>query len=244
MLVPVVFLLLVLLLLVATPVVQWAALGLQRHIMRRTWRSLDKELLVEPPVAYKTAQVVVTPDGGHATLVGITTGVAYPAVAAAVCPRRRCDPPGLDCSCGFYAFKRRSEAVALLHETLAFNGLRHKVLLTVMLEGEVLQYERGYRAQRQTVLGVEFSALCHRCEQQGTRRTAELLATAASSPRPFTTFGGHGPSGWPATALPLRPVCSDHVPASSLTMNLAVVAGLLGTDVHWLAAPESAAAGW
>jgi hypothetical protein len=239
---PLEFVVLVLVLL-AAPVLQRAALGAQRQVARRAWRSLDEELLVEAPVAYKAAQVVVSPAGDQATLVGITAGVAYAVSAGAVCPRRRCDPPGFDCRCGFYAFKRRRDAVTLVHETLAYNGLRHKALLTVTLQGNVLEYEQGYRAQRQTVLGVAFSSYCHRCEQQGARRRADRLAAAPTyRGATLALVEDRGRSDPFPGALPLRPVCGEHVPpaAGSLTLKPAELAGLLGAEVQWLDERESA----
>jgi hypothetical protein len=104
---------------------------------------------------------------------------------------------------------------------------------------------RGSGAQRQAVLGVECSRLCHRCEQKGVRRCADRLAAAPSYRLPTLPGLDAALRDDPLPgAMPLRPVCSQHLPVSpgSLTMTLGQVAGLLGAEVQWLSAPESAAA--
>jgi hypothetical protein len=212
------------------------ALAGDRHVTAKRWRGLPQVDEDDARRGYKTAQVLVAEDGSAATLSGITLGGSYRAEDRARCARRGCAAPGLDCECGFYAFKRRADALDLLRETLLANGLRHKALLTVELEGTVLQYEKGYRAERQRVLGVQLERICAVCRVHGHGSTATVLAASRQFRLP--TYGrlpGVGAAG-PATAgwWPVRPVCAEHVPDRSVVLGPSDLAGLLGTEVTWL----------
>ncbi len=228
---PVVVLFVVLLLMPAV-LSQVAAVG-HRRVRTRQWLALPEAEDDQPRRGYKTAQVLIAPDRSAARLKGITVGGSYEADDEASCVRG-CTPPALGCTCGFYALKRRDEALDLLRETLAANGLRHKALLTVDLDGEVLEYERGYRGEHQRVMGVEFERVCARCADLGRPRLATTLAAARSFRlSPFARTLGAPPS--PATRmLPVRPVCDDHVPDGAVVLTLGDLAGLLSTEVSWL----------
>jgi hypothetical protein len=206
----------------------------ERRVTERRWLALPEERGDEARRGYKTAQVLVAADGTSATLAGITVGGRYKAEDRAHCANRGCEPPGLDCACGFYAFTSRAEAVELLRETLACNGLRDKALLTVELDGTVLQYERGYRGERQRVLGVQFERQCAGCRREGVGRPATHLA-ADSAFRLPTIARYVSPSVAASRGLlPVRPVCDEHLPMGAVVLGLPEVAGLLGTEVTWL----------
>ena len=204
-----------------------------RRVRTRQWLALPEKHDDQARRGYKAAQVLITPDLTSARLKGITVGGSYTADDAASCVRG-CSPPALGCTCGFYALRRRDEALDLMRETLAANGLRHKALLTVELDGEVLQYERGYRGEHQRVMGVEFERVCARCSDLGRPRLASQLAAARSYRlSPFARTLAAPPS--PATRmLPVRPVCDDHVPEGAIVLTLGELAGLLATEVSWL----------
>jgi hypothetical protein len=210
------------------------ALAGERRLRARRWLALPEEHEEEARRGYKAAQVLVTEDGTAATLSGITLGGSYLAEDVARCGRPGCAPPSLSCACGFYAFKSRAEAVALVRETLACNGLRHKALLTVELDGTVLEYERGYRGERQRVMGVAFERSCTACEQEGNVGRATTLA--ASRQYHLSPFARSLPTSRPpaASMVPVRPVCDRHVPPGGQALSLPELAGLLGTEVSWL----------
>lgn len=214
-------------------VLHHAAMAGDRRMRHRRWLSLEEEEGDEALRGWKTAQILVTPDGSRAELWGVTVGSSYTAEDRARCVRRDCDPPALDCDCGFYAFKRRAEAVDLLRQTLGCNGLRDKALLAVDLDGTVLQYERGYRAERQRVLGVQFERSCAGCRERGVGRRATCLAASPEFRVP--PFGRLLGMATPSSGmLPVRPVCDEHVPDRGHAFGLAELAGLLRTDVGWL----------
>ena len=216
--------------------------GAQRSATRWQWMSMEEELSLEPEVAYKTAQVLVAVDLGGALFSGVTEGRAYAPDAEAACKRRDCTPPGVDCVCGFYAFRDRREAAAMLGRTLSYYGVRPTALLTVELEGEVLEYERGYRAAHQRVVEVAFVRGCDLCERFGEHREAVTLAASVTFvPRRMSGLGRPTvriPDGY----LPVRPVCELHVPQDrgAWTLDPGELATLLGAHVRWLTPPGHA----
>jgi hypothetical protein len=210
------------------------ALAGHRRVTARRWLALAEESHEDARRGYKTAQLVLTPDGTAASMSGITLGGSYKAEDRARCAIRGCRAPGLDCECGFYAFKDRAEAVELLRATVACNGLRDKALLTVDLEGSVLEYERGYRGERQRVLGVQLERNCARCRDEGVGRRATCLAAARQfRVAPFVRYLTPV-AGATSGMLPVRPVCDHHVPERAVVLGLPELAGLLGTEVTWL----------
>lgn len=210
------------------------ALAGHRRVTARRWMSLAEESDGDARRGYKTAQIVLSPDGSTATLSGVTLGGSYKAEDRARCTTRGCEAPGLDCECGFYAFKHRAEAVDLLRATIACNGLRDKALLTVDLDGSVLEYERGYRSERQRVLGVQLERDCSRCREHGVGRRATCLAAAREfRVTPFVRYLAPI-AGSTGGMLPLRAVCTHHVPERAVVLGLPELAGLLGTEVTWL----------
>jgi hypothetical protein len=210
-----------------------AAAG-ERRVIERRWLALPEERDTDARRGYKTAQVLVAADGSSATLAGITVGGRYKPEDRARCSTRGCEPPGMDCSCGFYAFTSRAEAVDLLRETLACNGLRDKALLTVELDGTVLEYERGYRAERQRVLGVQFERTCSSCRREGVGRPATHLAADYDFRLPALARYVSPAAAASRGMLPVRPVCEEHMRAEALALRLPELTGLLGTDVGWL----------
>lgn len=244
------------LLLVVPVLMSHLVAGMSRSATRMQWLAMDEELSLEPEVAYKTAQVLVSEDGRSALLSGVTEGRAYAADTEALCKRPGCTPPGLDCVCGFYAFRFRHEAEQMLGRTIAYYGVRPTALLTVELEGEVLEYERGYRAQHQHVVTVAFTLECDICERFRRRReTADVavidirmpghaVALAASStfvPRRFSGLGNPTVS-LPDGYLPVRPVCERHLPTDphAQILDPGELGALLDTRVEWLTPPGQA----
>lgn len=230
------------LLLLAPLAVRGAIVVVARRARRRVWEAMDAELSVDPQVAYKAARVVVRADGRRAALAGVIRDCLYDVDSAAVCRPRGCRPPGLDCDCGFYALKRRANAVALATGGPAGHWAGLRALLTVELSGEVLEYERGYRAAFQQVHRVEVPRVCLRCELAGAgARPVMLTASASWCREAFTRPDWRTPgTTLPAGYWPVRAVCREHRPvaASTITLTPADLAGLLGTEVQWLAARD------
>lgn len=78
--------------------------------------------------------------------------------AQAHCHRRGHAAPALECSCGFHAV---GDAEALGDVT---HVLADTVLLDVELSGAIVEHERGFRAERQRIVGVRFPATCSWCD--------------------------------------------------------------------------------
>lgn len=216
----------------------------QRHMRRNGWRGHEPTDSLEASRGYKIAQLIVGPND-DAWLAGVTS-LRYGVDGLARCRRRACVPPGLDCRCGFYAFRERARAVDLFGVLTVRHPARSYVLLSVDLDGQVLEYERGFRAQRQRVLRIEVPSVCTRCLRDG-RRT------------PATTFLAHAHFrgeqllyertlsarvALPLGSAPVRPVCAGHVPDDAgRRYNLARLRGLTGTEVTLLPDAELPAVG-
>ncbi|HEX6257110.1 MAG TPA: hypothetical protein VFZ70_14985 [Euzebyales bacterium] len=222
--------------------------AVQRRARRGAWSGHDPTAGLDAFRGHKIAQLIVGP-GDDAWLAGVTS-LRYGVDELANCRRRGCAPPGLDCRCGFYAFADRDRAVELLGQLGARHPARSYVLLTVDLDGDVLEYELGYRAQRQRVLRIEIPDVCARCLRDGYLR-------------PPTTFVAHphfrgeqllyertlaARIALPLGSAPVRPVCDQHLPVGpSRRFTLLELRGVLGTEVTLLpdadlSAPGAAAA--
>ncbi len=198
---------------------------------------LEDAVLDDPIHAVKRAHVRLSPDGSEATLTGLTAGSRYAVDARASCPRG-CPEPDPACRCGFYAMRGDVEARQLPHEAAwARRAEPLSVRLDVELSGVVLEYELGYRAERQRVLEVGIPDRCVACEAQGLdSQAAGLIARPRQIAHPFSGagnpyLGDASLKGW----LELRSACLDHwrgepgFPALSLDD----LADLLGTRVRW-----------
>lgn len=192
-----------------------------------------------PLVGYKAAELLLQADTGAVQFFGLTVGGAYPTDSQADCVRPGCNAPAEGCSCGFYAFRDPVDAVALLAGPLGGAGVRPLALLTVDLHGRVLEYERGFRAQRQTVTALRLADGCDRCRGLG-QPLASPLAVAAAPSYVARIFFGVGPAlrGYPSGWLPARPVCADHLPTEpgSVVATLDEVADRAGVAALWLPA--------
>lgn len=218
--------------------------AVQRRSRRSLWSGFEPEPAPDPFRGYKIAQLIVGPDD-DAWLAGVTS-LRYGVDELARCRRRGCIPPGLDCRCGFYAFRDRAHAVALLGQLSARHPARSYVLLTTDLDGEVLEYELGFRAQRQRVLRIEIPNACARCLRDGYLQ-------------PATTFMAHphfrgeqllyertlsARIALPLGSAPVRPVCADHMPDGvARRFTLLSLCGLTGTEVTLLPDADQPATG-
>jgi hypothetical protein len=250
---------------------RWAALGGRAPLPTETRSELDR------PRGYKVAKLVAVPRADRAGFLGLTLGGLYGADAPAVCevlagavpPRRRWgrrtrpadhDVPDLGCTCGFYAYKRREPAIELLAGRPPVSRLLGTALLEVDLAGTVVEFQRGFRAGGQRVLGVQVPRWCVPCAASGEARRAERLAGLDGSALD-EAMRAEVPRLPPGSRLPvavhyagllsrlagraaLRPVCDHHTrsgsppqwagPAPTVTVELAVLAGWLGTEARWL----------
>lgn len=208
----------------------------QRHARASAWRDHEPDTSLEPFRGHKVAQLIIGADD-HAWLVGVTS-VRYGVDTLAQCRRRDCTPPGLDCRCGFYAFRSRTRALDLLDRLSVQHPARSYVVLTVDLDGSVLEYERGFRAQRQRVLRIELPSRCVRCGTAGDAGAATRFVTHAR-------FRGEqllyertllARMAMPPGSAPLRPLCDAHTPAAGhcRVFGLHELRGLTGTEVTLL----------
>lgn len=209
--------------------------AIQRRLRRSAWADHEPTASLDAVRGFKIAQLIVGPDD-DAWLAGVTS-LRYGVDALARCRRRGCVPPGLDCRCGFYAFRDRDRAVELLRQLSARHPARSYVLLTADLDGEVLEYESGFRAQRQRVLRIDVQGLCTRCLRDGHEVPAITFAA-------HTQFRGEqllyertlsARVALPLGSAPVRSVCGLHLPADGgRTFDLTALRGLTGTDVSTL----------
>jgi hypothetical protein len=227
------------------------------------------------PQGYKVAKLVADPSSGAGSFLGLTVGGLYHEDTAASCEvltgwlppprrwgRRRKPPPhdvpDLGCTCGFYAFHDPAEAVALLSERPPVSRLFGLVLLEVDLAGTVIEFDRGFRASHQRVLGVQVPPWCVPCATIGRAEPARRLAGLAG-PSLADELQAELPRYPPAYRLaltvhhrallerlagraPLRAVCDEHTPRATdegegsppLVLEVADLAARLGTEVRWL----------
>ena len=198
---------------------------------------LEDAALDEPILAVKRAHVRLSPDGTEATLTGLTAGSRYAVDAVATCPRG-CATPSPTCRCGFYAMRSDVESRQLPQEaSWARRADPLSVRLDVELSGVVLEYELGYRAERQRVLEVGIPDRCVACAAAGVdRQAAGLIARTRQIASPFSG-AGNPYLGDPTLRdwFELRPACLDHWEAAPGQPALALgdLAELLDTVVRW-----------
>jgi hypothetical protein len=250
---------------------RWASLGGRAPLPSETRSGVDR------PRGYKVAKLVAVADADRAGFLGLTLGGLYDADAPAVCevlagsvpPRRRWGrrarppdhtAPDLGCTCGFYAYQLREPATELLAGRPPVSRLLGTALLEVDLAGTVIEFQRGFRAGRQRVLGVQVPRWCVPCAANGEARRAERLGgldgdaldAAMRAEVPRLPPGSRVPVAVHYAGLlarlagraALRPVCDHHArsgsppawagPAPTVTVELATLAGWLGTETRWL----------
>jgi hypothetical protein len=218
---------------------RWLMEVAQRQGRRRSWSTFDLDTSLEAVRGYKVAQLIVSTND-TAWLAGVIS-LRYGIDTLAHCRRRTCEPPGLDCRCGFYAFRDRARALELLGQLGVRHPARSYVLLSVDLDGTVLEYESGFRGQRQRVLRIEIPDACMRCLRAG-------VVTPAVTFMALPQFRGEqllyertllARTALPLGSAPLRALCEAHVPApaDAQRMDLGALRGLLGTEVALL--PEA-----
>jgi hypothetical protein len=228
------------------------------------------------PGGFKVARLVADPATGQASFLGLTLGGMYDHDGDAGCEvlsgalppprrwgRRRLPPPhdapDLVCTCGFYALQDRGEATELLATRPPVSRMFGAVLLEVDLAGTVIEFDRGYRASKQRVLGVHVPPWCLPCARAGRTRRARRIAGLAGQRLEHacrSDLPQHPPLYRFAMAAhnvevvrrlegraALRPVCDEHTPEvptepgdppSTVVLELPDLAAGLGTEVRWL----------
>jgi hypothetical protein len=250
---------------------RWARFGKRATLPTETRDSADR------PGGYKVARLLAGSASDPASFFGLTVGGRYASEDTAVCevltgglppPRRwgrRTSPtphaaPELACTCGFYAYKDRAEAADLLAARPPVSRLFGTALLEVDFAGTVIEFDRGYRAGHQRVLGVHVPPWCVPCAANGRARRAVRLAGLAGAQLESALQGEvpRLPTAYRlaltvhhATLLDrlagraaLRPVCHTHsgvldphdlaAPPPTMTIELADLASRLATEVRWL----------
>jgi hypothetical protein len=250
---------------------RWARFGRQRELRSERLLSADR------PRGHKVGRLVADPGHDDGRFLGLTVGGLYTSDDDAVCevlngrlppPRRwgrRVPPalhtaPDLGCTCGFYAFKGAGAAVDLLAERPPASRLFGAALLEVDLAGTVIEFDRGFRASHQRVLGVKVPRWCVPCAADGEARRADRVAGFAGAPLEagLRSEVPRVPAAYRlavavhhaslverlAGRAALRPVCDQHTPrpddaascqdAEVVVLELAELGGRLATEVRWL----------
>lgn len=252
---------------------RWARFGRHRGPVT------ERRASTERPLGYKVGRLVADPREGGGCFLGMTVGGLYASDATATCevldgrlppPRRwgrRVVPaphrvPDLGCTCGFHAFNSAAAATQLLAERPPVSRLFGAALLEVDLAGTVIEFDRGFRAGHQRVLGVQVPRWCVPCAADGVALGAQALAGYAGRPLEqglreevprFPSVYRLGVAVHYASLLErlagraaLRPVCDRHASVHGddaaldgsevVVLGLPEVAGRLGTEVRWLEA--------
>jgi hypothetical protein len=185
---------------------------------------LGSEVVVGALTAFKAAHLV-TPFEGDLRFDGATVGAQYGPADLAQCindPEHA--PPHVGCTCGFYAFRHRADAIDLLTE-------ERIALLEVELWGAFHEYEHGYVAAAQNVRNVTLVPYCVRClaKSDPETRAAEVLAN-----RPLRD------------QTRLIPVCDEHAQAAARIVTPLELRARLGVEVRWADEehPLTRASGW
>jgi hypothetical protein len=220
-------------------VVRSMARNRRREARLAMWDDRPLTVTDAPFRGYKLAQLVV--NDSRAWLVGVLS-VRYGVDEHASCLRRGCSPPGLDCRCGFYAYADRARAVDLLDVLSRTHPHEHYVLLTVDLDGDVLEYEHGFRAERQRVVRIEIADQCVGCRDS--QRPAPVVALVTHPQFRVEQLRGQrdlvAHSGMPSGSSPLRPLCAQHLPSTPGTAHtLTSLRSLAGTEIARLGDDEA-----
>jgi hypothetical protein len=167
---------------------------------------------VDPPagevlVAYKRAQVLLSPDREVRFAGPVRTSLPYRVDDIFVCPRghRRLVPA---CSCGFYAIEDRER-------------IRPSVVCTALLEvglqGRVVRHPDCVRGERQQIRSITFDGWCSFC-------IAPAVGAAGITP------------AWSELPPPWRravPVCDTHAPLYPLVVSIDWIATATGAAVSF-----------
>lgn len=126
--------------------------------------------------------------------------------------KRDHEVPDLDCTCGFWAVKRR--------EDVEYTG---NVTLRVELLGKVIEGTKGYRASRQRILAIEFAPSY--CQALACKATVTHLSHRSI----------HRDVDTPGLDDEIRGLCAAHAAHCDPldTASLADVAAFLGYEVTW-----------
>lgn len=209
----------------------------RRRTRKARWAGHDIHACDHPFRGYKVAQLVVGPD--DAWLAGVM-GSRYTVDDHATCLRHACSPPGVSCFCGFYGFRERARALDLVDRLASIQPSRSYVLLTVDLDGDVLEYEHGFRAQRQRVVRIEIGDRCQTCARSGHRTAASWVTHPRfRSEQLFAQQHLVSRCALPLGSAPIRPLCDPHTPSTLARRHtLLELRDLTGTEVTILPSDE------
>lgn len=197
--------------------------------------ALPVEQSTEAVQAWKVARLY-SPDGRTIILGAVNQMAVHPVEGDALCLRSATGAtfvgPGLwiyddfvapnpqhvvpdqSCSCGFYAWKTRNDAQQFCHET---NAADMTVIMQVELFGKVIQFEKGFRAQSQRVLGIALPPTCS--------------GMLCGKPAQVINFPN------PGRDSRFQVLCAAHTPEQSISVvRLADISNALGCEVTWASA--------
>lgn len=150
--------------------------------MSETTAEIPTRIQVDPLVGYKTLNLRL--DAGRVLLAGMRRSYSG-LLETAECvkyPKNEAEhsTPGLDCTCGFYAWREQSEVGPSGH------------LASVELFGSVVVCEKGFRAAKQRVTSLLLAPGCDQCRSLGdSRRIADAVYFSMPG-NPFLLCADHG----------------------------------------------------
>lgn len=225
----------------------------KKRVVRFDVPSQSEQVAVELPVlddgltGWKRAALTVTPTGPM--FHGVAHNVSYAATDTAVCNHNAPpaisasgvsyywsptwpgmfsvasphDVPHKDCACGFYAARDRNKLPELAGEYA-----RSVCDLEVELSGHYLQYQHGYRAEKQQVVSVRVDSGCRACSG-----TASVLFVASGLLMPLCETCAAAERSRQFTAF-ARGAIGTTAPPVVWRFTLAELAAELGVhDVRW-----------
>ncbi len=186
--------------------------------MSTSWTTdnLPTERIQESVRAWKRARLRV--DGGTLRFEGTgvphtysveDTAVHSPSYSTGADPHPSPDPNFACRTCGFYAMSDRNALPILRWEYV-----NSTLDLEVELSGTIIEYEKGYRAQRQRVLAVWVDRHCGVC------RSVSDAPPAATAEGLRVVEGNY-----------VVPSCRSCTPLGLVSLSEA--SGLLGTEIRW-----------
>lgn len=191
------------------PQVSGAAAGAAKPVRRRRLgMNLYDGGLVDECRGFKAAYLVRRGEG-----IGFA-GIAHGSYSAD--DRARCladsdhDAPYPKCLCGFHTYSHRGDAESVLSEHPG------SVLLEVDLYGNIVEHERGVRAEQQVVLSAALPPRCFRCGVAATELT-DFAGTPAGKGVPWSS---------------LVVACGRH--RAQQTLTLAELSALTAVELRWL----------
>lgn len=178
-------------------------------------------VVVEGTIPAFKAAYLVEDSNGLPCFCGAGVGTTYGPADAAQCVHiAEHVPPHPGCGCGFYGWRHRDDAVALLTDRLV-------AVLDVELWGRFHEFERGFIAAAQNVNRVTLSPWCTVCLTKGREPFQRAVGLVG---KPFVVTNE------------LVPACQQHAEDAEIQVGVDELARALGVEVAWASEEDAVAA--